>query len=154
MIVQWLARLRYKLASAWWWLTRPITVGVRLLPVQNGRVLLVKHTYQESWYLPGGMVERGETLEEAVRREAAEELGATLGALRLFGVYTNFFQHKSDHVAVFVCEDFTLTGETDVEIERYGFFQLDALPPGTSPGSLRRIQAYLDGIEAGRFGRW
>jgi len=154
MIMRWLARWRYKLANVWWWLTRPVTVGVRLIPVHGGRVLLVKHTYQDSWYLPGGMVERGETLEEAVRREAAEELGATLGALRLFGVYTNFYQYKSDHVAVFVCEDFTMTGETDGEIERFDFFALDALPLGTSPGSRRRVREYLEGAGGARFGRW
>ena len=152
--MNWLARWRYKIANAWWWLTRPVTVGVRLIPVRDGRVLLVKHTYQDSWYLPGGMVERGETLEEAIRREAAEELGATLGTLRLFGVYTNFFQYKSDHVAVFVCEDFTLTGDTDREIERFDFFALDALPPDTSPGSRRRISEYLEGTRDARFCRW
>lgn len=154
MIVRWLARWRYKIANVWWWLARPVTVGVRLIPVLDGRVLLVRHTYQDSWYLPGGMVERGETLEEAMRREAAEELGATLGTLRLSGIYTNFFQHKSDHVAVFVCEEFTLTGETDREIERFDFFALDALPAGTSPGSRRRIREYLEGAREAIFSKW
>ena len=65
-------RLRYRVI-------RPVTVGVRLILEKGQAVLLVKHTYQYDWYLPGGGVKRGETLEGAARREAAEELGAELG---------------------------------------------------------------------------
>jgi 8-oxo-dGTP pyrophosphatase MutT (NUDIX family) len=105
-------------------------------------VLLVRHTYQSQWYLPGGGVKRGETLEQAIGREAAEEVGATLGEVQLLGVYTNFYEYKSDHVIVFVCDDVVVQGTHSHEIERYGFFTFDALPPDTSPGSRRRIAEY------------
>ena len=108
-------------------------------------ILLVKHTYQRHWYLPGGSIRKGETVEEAARREAAEELGAELGNLNLIGVYTNFYQHKNDQVVVFSTGDFTLTGKTDREIERFDFFRFDDLPDGVSPGSLRRIREYENG---------
>lgn len=137
-----------------WWITRPVTLGVRLIPIRSETVLLVKHTYQRHWYLPGGGVKRGETLEEAVRREAAEEVGATLGPLRLFGVYTNFYEYKSDHVVVFACEEFTLASTTDREIERSAFFALDDLPLDTSPGSLRRLQEYREGGSGALVGHW
>lgn len=120
-----------------------MTVGVRLMMVKDSQVYLVKHTYQRQWYLPGGGVKKGETIEAAARREAAEELGATLGELRLLGVYTNFYEHKNDHVMVFSCEDFALTGDGDSEIERIRAFGFDELPEGVSPGSLRRIEEYL-----------
>lgn len=149
-----LARWYYLVSRLRWWLTRPVTLGVRLILVRDGTVLLVKHTYQRPWYLLGGGVKRSETLEEAARREAAEEVGATLGTLRLFGVYTNFYEYKSDHVVVFVCNDFTLTGETDREIERFAFFVLDDLPADTSPGSQRRLREYLDGVGGAIVGRW
>jgi len=144
-----LRRLGYRALRTWWKIRRPLTVGVRALLLHEGRVLLVRHTYQEAWYLPGGGVKRGEMLKDAVRREAAEEVGATLGALSLLGVYTNLFEGKSDHVAVFVCDDFRLSGETDGEIERFAFFGLDALPPGASPGTRRRVSEYLAGGPAG-----
>ena len=86
---------------------------------------------------------KDETIEQAARREAAEEFGAKLGCLHLFGVYTNFYEHKNDHVVVFSCDDFTLTGEMDSEIERFDFFGFDDLPSHTSPGSLRRIGEYV-----------
>jgi ADP-ribose pyrophosphatase YjhB (NUDIX family) len=144
-----LRRLGYRALRTWWKIRRPLTVGVRALLLREGQVLLVRHTYQDAWYLPGGGVKRGETLEEAIRREAAEEVGAALGALSLLGVYTNLFEGKSDHVAVFVCDDFRLSGATDSEIERLGFFGLGALPPGASPGTRRRVREYLLGGPAG-----
>jgi len=136
-----------------WQVTKPITVGVRAILARNGALLLVRHTYQRSWYLPGEGVKRGETLEQAMRREAAEEVGASLGELGLLGVYSNFFENKSDHVAVFVCTDFTLTGETDREIERFGHFPLDNPPQDVSPGTGRRIREYLEG-QSPYVGRW
>jgi 8-oxo-dGTP pyrophosphatase MutT (NUDIX family) len=151
-----LARLFYTIARLRWRVTRPITLGVRLILEKEHTVLLVKHTYQAQWYLPGGGVGRGETLEEAARREAAEEIGATLGRLRLFGVYTNFSEHKSDHVAIFVCDDFTLTGRTleGAEIERFDFFGLDNLPAGLSPGTGRRLLEYRNGGGVPVVGMW
>ena len=76
-----LPRLSYGPGDCVWSIARPITVGVRVFLVRDGMLLLVRHTYQDAWYLPGGGVEGGETLEEAIRREAAEEVGAELGEL-------------------------------------------------------------------------
>jgi 8-oxo-dGTP pyrophosphatase MutT (NUDIX family) len=105
----------------------------------------VRHTYHDAWYLVGGGVQGGETLEQAARREAAEEVGAELGVLYLFGVYSNFYEGKSDHIVVFVCTDYALSGVTDQEIERLDFFGLQDLPEGTSPGTRRRVREYLKG---------
>ena len=54
------------------------------LCIKDGRVLLIEHKSiapedpelpQSYWILPGGVVERGETLDEAVKREMMEETG-------------------------------------------------------------------------------
>ena len=136
-------------------LTRPLTLGVRVLLVRDQQVLLVKHAYAPyCWYIPGGGVKKGETLEQAMRREAAEEAGATLGDVHLFGVYTTFSDYKSDHVVVFVCEDFEAYGRKSVEIEAFGWFALDALPEGVSAGSQRRIEEYACGKTASVVGMW
>jgi 8-oxo-dGTP pyrophosphatase MutT (NUDIX family) len=137
-----------------WHITHPITLGVRLLLVKDNSVLLVRHTYQNLWYLPGGRVKKWESLEQTARREAQEELGASLGGLQLFGTFVSFFEHKSDHVAVFACDDFTLTGETDKEIERFAFFPVDELPEDVSPGCLRRIEEYWQEPTVVRAGYW
>jgi 8-oxo-dGTP diphosphatase len=45
--------------------------------VRAGKLLLVsKHAAPDVFYLPGGKPEHGETSEETLRREIAEELGA------------------------------------------------------------------------------
>ena len=116
--------------------------------MQNGNVILVKHTYTDGWYLPGGGVQAGETLVEAVQREAAEETGAFLRELRLFGVYSNFFEAKSDHIVLFCSEDFERVPTEAWEVDEVGSFALNDLPDGTSPGTRRRIAEYAGGASA------
>jgi 8-oxo-dGTP pyrophosphatase MutT (NUDIX family) len=136
-----------------WLLLKPVSAGVRLLMVRDDQVLLVKHVYEPHWYLPGGAVERKETLENAVRREAHEETGATLHDLHLFGAYTNYERGKSDHVIVFLSRDFDLTCEGDDEIEFCQFYPLDSLPKEISPGSANRIREFLAG-KINTYGDW
>jgi 8-oxo-dGTP pyrophosphatase MutT (NUDIX family) len=148
--------LIYNAGKLFWRITKPITLGVRLLIIKDQHILLVKHTYQPaSWFLVGGGVKRNENLLEAARREAQEEVGAKLGDLKLFGVYTNYFDYKSDHVIVFVCHDFTLLGSSDIEIEKYEFFPLDNLPDNLAAGHKRRVLEYINNSEGIPFvGMW
>ncbi len=142
-----LIRLVYRLYSLHWWITRPLVMGVRIILVQDGKLLLVRHTYQRHWYFPGGAVKKGETLPEAARREATEEAGVILNEVpRLHGMYSSFYEGKSDHIAVFVCENFQLGQATDRwEIDACQFFMLDALPDDLSPACRRRLQEYRAG---------
>jgi 8-oxo-dGTP pyrophosphatase MutT (NUDIX family) len=146
-------KLLYKLAKFKWFLTRPMTLGVRILLVQDEKVLLVKHTYQDAWYLPGGGVKKGETLVEAIRRECEEELGAQLKDVQLFGAYSNFYEYKNDHITIFLSTNFTINGNMDTEIEDYDFFSIHDLPTQTSPGSKKRIEEYVKG-DYPKHGKW
>jgi ADP-ribose pyrophosphatase YjhB (NUDIX family) len=139
-----LIKLAYRLLRVYWFFFRPVTMGVRVLLHKDEQFVLVKHTYQDAWYLPGGGVKRDETLEDAIRREAAEECGATLNHVELIGIYTNFKEYKSDHITVFLSTDFTLNAEIDQEIEQVSSFTFDQLPENTSPGSRRRIEAFIN----------
>jgi 8-oxo-dGTP diphosphatase len=52
------------------------TVGaIAVVERSDGSVLLVRHTYRRRWGTPGGLLSRGETPPDAVRREVAEEVG-------------------------------------------------------------------------------
>ena len=65
-------------------INRPV-LGVSALIEDGGRVLLVKRArapFARYWSLPGGHVEAGETMAEAVVREVREETGIEVGDLR------------------------------------------------------------------------
>lgn len=54
----------------------------------QGRVLLLRSTYgDQGWGLPGGALDPGETIHQALRRECREELGLEVESLYLSGVY-------------------------------------------------------------------
>jgi ADP-ribose pyrophosphatase YjhB (NUDIX family) len=122
-----------------------VTLGVKALLVSGDDIVLVRHTYQPGWLLPGGGIRRRETPEEAVRRECGEELGATMGALELFCVCSRFRDGKSDHITVFLCRSFSLGKKSDFEIDDYRLFPLAELPAGASPGTRRRVRELMDG---------
>ena len=140
-----LIKLAYRVMRVYWFLVRPITMGTRILLIKDDHVVLVKHTYQDAWYLPGGGIKRNESLEQAIRREAAEECGATINQIRFLGVYTNFVNYKNDHISLFVSDDFTLKEKRDHEIEQVALFPIQQLPEKLSPGSQRKIEAYING---------
>ena len=148
--MKFLLRLIYRIYRLQWWVTRPLVVGVRIILVQEGQVLLVRHTYQQHWYFPGGAVKRGETLVEAAKREALEESGVLLlEAPQLLGIYSSFNEGKSDHIVVFACENFQIGKATDRwEIDACQFFPLTALPVDLSPACKRRLEEYQTGGRA------
>ena len=147
-------RLLYLGYRLYCFIFRPRTLGVRIMLIQNKQVLLVRQTYIPGWFMPGGGVKPGETLEQAARREVREEIGREMANLCLLGAYTHFGEDKSDHNALFLCTDFTFSGKQDREIAETRFFQLDALPEGLLPGHRRRLEEYRTGIEIPRFGEW
>jgi 8-oxo-dGTP pyrophosphatase MutT (NUDIX family) len=133
---------------------RPICMGVRVMMLQDGKVWLVRQTYTAGWFMPGGGLKRGETLEEAARREAREETGAELGEITLMGTYSSFTGWRTDHNIVFICSDFEIKGQPDNEIAELRAFALNELPYGLFPGHRLRLEEYRAGIKNPQFGKW
>lgn len=136
-------RLLYLAHRLYLLLFRPILFGVRVLLAQEGRVLLVRHTYRSGWHLPGGGLKRGESVETAARREVREETGVEMGELRLRGIFHNFDDYASGHNVLFVCEDFTVIGHPDREIAEARFFSREELPADMFPSHRRQIEEFL-----------
>ncbi|AZV20447.1 MULTISPECIES: NUDIX domain-containing protein [unclassified Mesorhizobium] len=142
--------LRARLFHLYFVLRRPMTLGVRgLIHDRASRsVFLIRHTYVPGWQLPGGGVEVGETMNEALARELAEEGNIALTAPPVFkSMHFNRRSSRRDHVGFYLLEHFSQTApkRPDHEIAEAGFFPLDRLPQGTTPATLRRIAEVFDG---------
>ena len=142
-------QLAYRVLKLYWWVRRPITLGVKgVLLDDQGRVLLVRHTYQPGWHLPGGGVRRKEGLCEAAIREVWEETGHRVqdSEVQMWGVYSNFAEYKSDHVAVFVSRKWECFPEASKspEISEFGFFPVNSLPAGTTAATHRRLREIVE----------
>lgn len=147
-----LVRLRIRLLP-------PLTIGVRAVVVDPaGRIALVRHTYDERWYLPGGGVESGEAIAAAIQREVREELGLDrVVPDRVIGLFLNLKEGRDDHVVLFLMRAEAavpdrLRTAAPFEIAEAAWFAPDALPEATSPATRLRIADYLAGKDS--FGHW
>ncbi|MGQ4915714.1 MAG: NUDIX domain-containing protein [Candidatus Asgardarchaeia archaeon] len=84
-------------------------IGVGGVVIHNNKVLLVKLNYGRAkgkWVIPGGLVECGETPQEAIVREIKEETGITVEPVGIVGVRA--LVRKSDNLTdlyiTFVCK--------------------------------------------------
>jgi CTP:molybdopterin cytidylyltransferase MocA/ADP-ribose pyrophosphatase YjhB (NUDIX family) len=95
----------------------------------DGRVVLQRRRIDPGsgkWSIPGGFVDRGETVQEAAAREVAEEVGLTVGNLDLIGVYS-----EPGETVVLIAWSASAQGQQPTlgdESDEIGLFTPDALP--------------------------
>lgn len=140
-----------RLMHTWFLLSRPMTLGARAVVYDepNNSVLLVRHTYVPGFQLPGGGVEPGETMEQALSRELEEEGGIIMeGAPELRSIHLNRKASRRDHVAIYLVRNFRSLGpvKANREIAEAAFYPLDALPAATTRGTRRRLAEIFDGV--------
>jgi 8-oxo-dGTP pyrophosphatase MutT (NUDIX family) len=136
----------------YWRFSRGLTLGVRGLVIDEaGRVFLIKHSYVSGWHLPGGGVEPGESIHDALARELKEEGNIELTAPpTFFGMFFHPHVSNRDHVALFVVRAFHQPSppRPDHEIVAHGFFPVDAMPGDTTAGTRARIAEVMLGKPA------
>src|SRR6266851_7378515 len=113
-------------------------VGVGAVIVENHRVLLIRRGQAPllgEWSLPGGVLECGETLREAVVREAREETGLAVETGEMLGVYERVIRGNEDRVRYhyvlidFLCRPIGGKIKAGSDAADVRWFRRDELPP-------------------------
>ncbi len=99
----------------------------------KNEVLLVKRTnapYKGRWCLPGGFVEKGETIEQAAMRECFEETGIRTKAVKLIGIYSDPGRDPRGHVVgiPFLMKPLSNKTRTSNETSDVRFFPIRKIP--------------------------
>ncbi|MGI8914149.1 MAG: NUDIX hydrolase [Chloroflexota bacterium] len=119
-------------------------IGVFAVVHDAGRVLLARRRDSGWWNLPGGGLERGETVDEGTVREVLEETELVVTVERLIGVYSK--PQAEEVVLTFACR--VVGGElaeTDESTE-FGWWPPDQLPERTLPKHIERVQDWAAGV--------
>ena len=119
---------------------RPVDVAVGVLIDSAGRFLLTSRpqgkVYAGYWEFPGGKLEAGESVEQALRRELHEELGIAIGATQPWKVELMDYPHA--RVRLHFCKVFEWSGEFQMRERQAMAWQtlpvrVAPLLPGTVP---------------------
>jgi len=95
---------------------RPVDVAVGVLIDRDGRFLLTSRpagkVYAGYWEFPGGKLEPGESVEQALQRELHEELGITIGAAQPWKIELMDYEHA--RVRLHFCKVHDWQGEFEM----------------------------------------
>ena len=129
----------------------PIT-GTSIIPVlPDGQIVLIRRRDNGKWALPGGIVDWGEDVLTAVKRELAEETGLELVKIRrLVGVYSSPDRDPRIH-SICIAVEAEVQGKMEVQdtLEVMGVeaFSPPSLPPDQlSHDHRQQLQDYFDGL--------
>jgi ADP-ribose pyrophosphatase YjhB (NUDIX family) len=116
--------------------------GAEAAVFRDGQLLLIRRRDDGLWALPGGLVEVGETLAEAARRELQEEAGISGRVSKLLGIFDSRLWHTQTkaqlYTAIFLVESDDSSPAPGPEALDVAFFSEGELPD-LSPGHHLRV---------------
>ena len=143
------------------WIERDVSKATAIRPSVSavvrdgrGRILLGRRADSGEWGLPGGNVEIGESVAEAIRREVREETGLEVDVVRLVGVYSDpawqVVRYPDGRVVHYVTSLFECRAgggalATSAETLELGYFDPLALPADMVPQHRMRIADAVNG---------
>lgn len=97
------------------------------------RTLLIKRAidpFKGNWVLPGGHVEYGERVEDALKREIKEEVGIKIKIKKLVGIYSDPQRDPRYHMVsiAYLCKKIRGSIQLSSEASQYKYFSLNELP--------------------------
>ena len=117
----------------------PVEVAVGVLIDADGRFLLTSRppgkVYAGHWEFPGGKVEPGESIEQALRRELIEELGVTIGPAEPWKI--ELFDYPHARVRLHFCRVRQWSGDFEMrEGQQMAWEQLPVRSAPVLPGTV------------------
>ena len=124
-----------------------VDVAVGVLVDPTGRFLLTSRpagkVYAGYWEFPGGKLEPGESVEDALRRELHEELGITIGPVHPWKVDMMDYPHAL--VRLHFCKVFQWTGEFEMrEGQQMAWQDLPAQVAPVLPGTVPVLRWFAE----------
>jgi ADP-ribose pyrophosphatase YjhB (NUDIX family) len=113
-------------------------IDVRAAVFRDQKILMVRERADGRWTMPGGWADVGDTPSEAAEREAWEEAGFHVRALKVVGVYdanrTNPLEVFHAFKIVFLCDIVNGEARPSLETSEVGFWSEDEMPDVFSGG--------------------
>lgn len=135
-------------------LSSPVAFGAHAIVEDgDGRVVLVRHSYQNGWAFPGGGVGCGEPPEQALLRELKEEVGLLRSAPpKVFGIYTRRLGIATNVIALYRVREAVIAFRPNFEVREIVLADPANPPAGTMAGVRRRLAELSNGSQASH--RW
>ena len=120
----------------------------------DGKILLCKsHKWENKYVIPGGHIELGEKMEEALKREIMEETGLSIYDLKLISlkesIYSGTFQEKKHFIFIdYTCKTDSSSISLNDEAEEYEWADLEKIEDYDLGGFVKELLMKLRNNES------
>lgn len=137
-------KILFILYKIYWFIFRPSTFGVKCVIENNGEILMIQNSYgRKRWTFPGGKIEKGESKENAAKRESKEEVNIDILDIKFIGEFISTAESKKDTIYCFSAKskDKNFNIETK-EIMIASWISLENLPEPLAPITEKILDLY------------
>lgn len=130
--------------------TPKVVVGAIILNTKGEMFLATSYKWKNEWVVPGGHLELGEALDDAIRREVKEETNLDIHKIEFAGVQERIFPKEYIKKKHFIFLDFCCEAKTDdvklnSELQKYIWIKPeDATQLNLNPGTRKCIEMFIN----------